>query len=509
MRRLRCLCCFVVLLVAVPAGAPLAQGGSDLERFREALQLLDTGQLREGVEILEQLTRDAPSNPAPHAALATVANRLGHFERALRHADQALSLGLDTAGLQRERVVALLGLKRWDQALAGVDALEARAPGEGLTSELRGRALLGRGAPDAALEAFAEAERRDPSLAPAMASYRAIIAANRGQLRKALAEVAGLINTYPDSPLGRNARQGLTRAVLQSLDKPWSVSLALYGGYDDNVVGLGNDLPLPGGISDQGSGYVALDLGAGYRWTPTPESFVSVGYGLRAAHFFDLSAFDSDEHTLTAEYARRILPRLAGSLRGFFEYLQADGDAFRRRAGVRPSLVYRWAESSLTELAFTYADDDYKFTSLNPFQNRDGQSYGLSVYHRFAPPVEGMSVTLGAFATRNQSDGSDFDFDALGVLGSVGYQLPWHGLESEVALSVARNDYDNPNSLAGPAGFAFSRDDDVLQFNVVLRLPVHQGVTAYARYDYRRYDSNVIFYDFEQNVVSAGLNMRF
>ena len=59
--------------------------------------------------------------------------------------------------------------------------------------------------------------------------------------------------------------------------------------------------------------------------------------------------------------------------------------------------------------------------------------------------------------------------------------------------------------LSGVGGFEFRRDDDVDRFGVALRWPVLDNVRLYARYDYTRNDSNIRFFDYDQQVASAGV----
>ncbi len=496
------------LLLITPAIAAAAEQPVSLTLFKQALQLLEQGQAEAALTKLQHSIDAQPNNPVPHAAMATVYNRLRRPDDALRHAERAWSLGLTSVGLRRERATALLGLRRWDDALVQLRRLEEERPGEAKTSELTGRAYLGKGDHQHALAAFAEAETRDPAFLPRMKSYRAIISAGRGERKAATREVFELLRDHQNSAIGRVAKQNLAQAVLKSLDKPWAVTAQVYFGYNDNVIGLGDDIPLPAGISDQDSPLLGLTASASYRWRPDAESVLSIGYDLDAGIYSQLRDFDFDIHTVAAEYGRRLGNGLAGALNTHFSVARVDGDGYRNQVGLRPALAYRWSPLTVSELNLNYQRNDYRFTPFSAAMDRDGDSFTLGLHQQLTPPGTDWVLTGGLFAGRHRADGADFDFDRVTLLAGAQHPLGY-GLEGELAASYSRERYDNLNSLAGPTGLAFRRKDDITRLSAILRWPVHTGVTVFARYDYTGVDSNIGFYEYQQHSVASGVRLRF
>ena len=91
---------------------------------------------------------------------------------------------------------------------------------------------------------------------------------------------------------------------------------------------------------------------------------------------------------------------------------------------------------------------------------------------------------------------------------SVSVPLFWQ-IVADVTYAHTFDRYDNPNSLAGPVGFGFKREDDGDLLGVQLSRPLSDWLTVYVRYDYTHNDSNIPFYKYDQHVISSGLIARF
>ena len=54
------------------------------------------------------------------------------------------------------------------------------------------------------------------------------------------------------------------------------------GGYNDNVIALGEGIPLPTDISTQSSGFGRFTVNGSYGWALTPKDTLTVGYGFQS-----------------------------------------------------------------------------------------------------------------------------------------------------------------------------------------------------------------------------------
>ena len=280
------------------------------------------------------------------------------------------------------------------------------------------------------------------------------------------------------------------------------------GGFNDNVLGLGKGIALPTDISSQSSGFGRFSLDGSYGWALTPSDTLTARYGYQAVIYGGtLSKFDLQDHFFSADWRHAFSQDLAGAFRLSDEFTQIGGSSFRNQVGLRPSVGYRWISWGVAELAYNYTSSNYYFGSISA-QDRDGSAHIVTLDNYLAIPGTRLLARLGYFFVRNESDGGDFEFDSHGVLVELNHPLPWE-ITADILWTRAFNRYDNLNSLAGPLGFAFARKDDVDVVRVQLFRPITDWLKAFVRYDFTNDDSNINFYNYNQNAYSAGVITQF
>src|SRR6266576_3507517 len=91
--------------------------------------------------------------------------------------------------------------------------------------------------------------------------------------------------------------------------KPYSFKLSVspVGGYNSNVILLGDGLPLPEGISRQDAGFFEIDTAATFDWKAAPvntlvhDQFTS-SYEYKQDFYEGISGYDLGEHSWSAKY---------------------------------------------------------------------------------------------------------------------------------------------------------------------------------------------------------------
>ena len=103
------------------------------------------------------------------------------------------------------------------------------------------------------------------------------------------------------------------------------------------------------------------------------------------------------------------------------------------------------------------------------------------------------------------TDGANFEAQSDSIRLGVRASLPWQ-VTAEASVSRTWDDYDNPNtlSLTGEA-----RDDTTDRFTARLTRPIFQNVSAYLNFTRTDKDSNIPFFEYEQDRVEAGLTVSF
>lgn len=500
-------CLFTVLcLCAFSAAAPASDKSS--EEIAKGVAELNEGHYREALQRFNDAARADPSDSGAAFFQGAALNRLGKFAPAYALFEYARKKGLSHPDWDFEAGWSLTGMKHYKEALARLAAYEAAHPGRGQTMEFMGRCQLALGEEEKAEAAFREALRRNPKLEATVNLYLAALEKSRGKTEAAAGYLRSVIAS--DTPVGRALREEAETLRAEqpkpAEEKPWRVGLSATGGYNDNVIALGNTIPLPRDISHKGSWFSRVGAEGAYDFRLSPKGVLTAGYAFLADVYPDLSAADTLDHTGYLNYRHAIDERWSAGLLVSNEFTQVGGNNFRNQVTVRPALGYRITPNTSVELSYARGEADYFFPARR-VQKRDGHSDNTSLLYRFNLEGLGLWGSLGYGHTWNTADGADFDFQADSASLRLAKTLPWDIL-AEAAYGYNGYRYGNPNSFAG-TGFAFKRNDAAHSVSVGLSRPINKQSRVFLRYGRTRADSNIPFFDYGQTVWSGGVEVKF
>jgi tetratricopeptide (TPR) repeat protein len=511
-----------------------------------------------------ELQKELEQVPAPESA--RVAWRLGQCELRARDyqgaaatLERALAIdpGLTEANLDLARARYHAG------DLAGADA--ALRAGESLSGEAlwqlyRGMVDLGRGDANAAVESLQRAvdinkstfqTRDDPQAVEPAASYYlgvALRAAGReDQAKQRLEEVA---DAWAGTSWAAQANRAIGRGGAQRAFLMLSAGME----YDDNVVLLGHEEPLPGDISDESDFrgvwrlFGRTDL---WRWGDTSTGMWA-GYEGRAHIDDDLRDFDSHQPiaSLWLDHALRGDTHLRA--RYDFRHIWFGGDPFLLSNGGRLSLIHAWSTSSSTELFGTLFGYDYQDPSpdvpdgpgtpgatcgspasvcgppgLNERKERDRDGWGGSagVSHAWVLPIPGLpagspSLSGGYEFTRFSAAGLEYGHQAHRFSAQLSIPLPL-GIALDVEGSYTNRIFDHPTTFPDRAALLAAaspppprqyflsnlrRREHTFTTDVYLTVPVAGPFSVSAYYRYLDRHSNADVFDYDRNIAGLVFN---
>lgn len=433
------------------------------------------------------------------------ANRQGQFAVAQDSLRKAEAAGYRDPELDFELGWAHMGRGEAQPCIDRLERFDAARPGRGQASEFLGRCHLALRRHDQAEARLNEALARDPRLAPTVNLALASVEQARGRTQAARARMETAFAA--DAPTGRALRDlaGPPEPAIQP-DKPLRLSLSLSAGHNSNVIGLGNTMPLPADIQRKSSMFTRFSAGAAYTHQVDPATSFTLGYAFLSDRYEDIPGANLLDHYIYADLFTQVTARAAFSIRGSSQLTTLGGSRFRDALGFRPAFSYRFTDHSVTEFAWSVTDNDYR-ANVAPAFSRNGESQAYSAVHSFRMPGTNWSGAVGASYGRNRTEGGDFVSDSLGVSGTLRYAFP-NRIVAAVGAGASRDDYGNPNSLAG-AGFAFARKDEQSSLSVQLAGPFNDRARWFIQAQSLRNTSNIAFYQYKQTAVTGGLAIDF
>lgn len=433
------------------------------------------------------------------------ANRQGQFPAAMDSLRKAEAAGFRDPELDFELGWSHMGQGEAQACIERLERFDAARPGRGQASEFLGRCHLALRQHDKAESRLNEALARDPRLAPTVNLALASVEQARGRTQAARARMETAFAA--DAPTGRALRDlaGPPEPVVQP-DKPLRLSLSLSAGHNSNVIGLGNTMPLPADIQRKSSMFTRFSAGAAYTHQVDPATSFTLGYAFLSDRYEDIPGANLLDHFVYADLFTQVTARAAFSIRASGQFTTLGGSRFRDALGLRPAVSYRFTDHSVTEFAWSVTDNDYRANVAQAF-SRDGESQAYSAVHSFRMPGTNWSGAVGATYGRNRTEGGDFVSDSLGVSGTLRYAFP-NRIVAAVGAGASRDDYGNPNSLAG-AGFAFARKDEQSSLSVQLAGPFNDRARWFIQAQSLRNTSNIAFYQYKQTAVTGGLAIDF
>ena len=494
----------VALVLLCTTTAALASPESEALK-QQGRQSLANAQFMEASERFAAAVKADARDTEAAFLLGVAANRAGQFSVSGPALRQAQSGGYRNPDLEFELGWAALGAGQARACIAHLERFEAEAPGRGQTSEFLGRCHLALKEYDRAEARFKQALERDARLAPTVNLSLASLAQARGKPDAARAHLESASSA--DAPTGRALRElaGPPDEAIQP-DKPLRLSMSFAVGHNDNVIGLGNTIPLPTDISRKGADYARLALGGSYTRQLTARSSATAGYALLLDRYDGLSSSNLNDHYLYLDLFHQATERVGLSLRTSAEYTELGGSSFRDLWALRPAISYRFSANAVTELSYNYSDSDYKFPTA-PVFNRDGTAHGLALMHSFRLSGTRWGGAVGLSYNRNNAQGSDFQFDSLGASAAVRYTFA-NRIVAAFSVSGTSDDYRNLNSLAG-TGFSFARADRQQVASVQFTGPLSDKLRWFVQAQALRNKSNIAFYEYKQNVATGGIAVDF
>jgi tetratricopeptide (TPR) repeat protein len=359
----------------------------------------------------------------------------------------------------------------------------------------RGVALRRMSRADEALVAFERAEKLGLK-GPELSLERGLANRTLGKAEQAEKDYRDADNLLLEDPEKRLRLSERWRR--EAKEEPrFQVWLTPVVGYDTNVVGVSQDVPLLEGNPSRNSFYYGAALTAKFYLIKKEDELLSLDYrnDLRAYTEDGGLSYTDNTFGLTGRYP--VLEWTDMEVRGSIsEAFIKDGGHARGLETIAPAFLFHPFSSWQARLWGDWSDVRYYESGVPPVMDRDGTitRVGLSVGIDLG---RGWSAGPGAYFADYKTKGDDYDHHAW--TATFALTAPeFLGCVASPSLSYTWDDYQNPNSLSG---FTEKRQDRILAVGLTIKLRFLEEVIKYAptlTVAYVDHRSNIAAFDYSR-----------
>lgn len=478
--------------------------------IKEGRAALDSANYAHALNAFELATRVDPQDGEAYFFYGVAHNRSDDTDEALVALNRSEALGYANESMDLERGYALVGLGRNEAALKTLQAYELAHPHSGIAKQLLARVYLRSGDAERAHALALEAKALNPNLADTADLIAAYADRARGDSQAIGRFVEDLVSREPNLPFAERIQKQIARQTRSSSEKPWSLALNAGVGFNDNVIAIGEGVPLPRELSNEESVVGSFGIDAGYNLLRTQSDFLHLGYNLSASlHESDLDGSDLLMNTLALTWQHRFSERWTSSLSVADQYTLLGGERFRNLISLRPAMSYRHSSTWRIEAYARIVSEDYYFNTA-AINDRDGENLHVGILAVRRLGADGPALRIGAQTGHYSTQGRNYDRDRKLFFGSISDELMFD-VTGEIHGTFSFTDYDHANSLTG---FRARRDDEAWSVGVLLTRPLPYRVDGhdlevFGSFDFVDNDSNIQFFDYDQVSLNVGVSLRF
>lgn len=242
-----------------------------------------------------------------------------------------------------------------------------------------------------------------------------------------------------------------------------------------------------------------LDADLDYELTLGKLTELQFGYGLSQTSYDDFSAYDVQNHLLTADFTHDFGAIDAGAAYRYI-HTRLGGHDYLAIQQLAPSASRFFGRKFFGRAEYTFSDK--AFDEVN---ERDATTHagGADLYW-FVNGVRTYVVFGYRYRNENAEDAQyDYDSHNLKLRLSQRFRFLEHDATLKLGWLYEQRDYSAPT----PAIDA-TRDDDRNRFQAELELPLGRQFFGLLDYEYGAFSSNLQSADYDQHVVSVRLGLK-
>ncbi|MCK9274769.1 MAG: tetratricopeptide repeat protein [Syntrophales bacterium] len=474
-----------------------------LENFEEAIEILNTARKKE------------PESSLAAFFLGMAYKQVLDYQSAAGHFRDAVTLEPRIKDALPELISVLYKLNDFEEAKKWIEVAESESVKPAQIAFLKGLVYQKEGLNSEAIAAFEKARTLDPSLTQAAEFQIAVCCVKEKKLDEANQRFQAAIIADPQSDLASFARryQDLVEERIFA-ERPFRVTLGLFGQYDSNVVLKPDETAFANGISNEDS--MAAMPTIGIDFVPQLD-----GPGIFSAHYSFVSNFhenNSTTHDLTGNTIT-LSPgynfgRSALNFNFSYNHFLLHGSRYMEIMTYGPLYRFLLNERNILEVFAGYSIKNY-FQDIVPpdFENdRDGE--GINAYASWVWLFRKDSFfNLKYEFIEENTDGIRYDNQGHRVSANVIIPL-LTDLKLQLSAAYFRQEYRYrlryPEIIGGLyVGVPKERRDNNYSGSIGIIWEANRNMNVIVQYSSTDNSSNDTTSEYTRHLYTAGIEFKF
>ncbi len=495
----------LLLLVSLPLIVYAAESDNvsvEIDYLQEGIDLYNDESFEEAVEILMKAVEKRPGSVKGAYYTGLTYKEMRNFVQAQVFLERTLQIDPSFADAQMHLGEVFYNLGQYDDALTSLGKAESLGANTAFTAYLKGLVYLKKNKHRAAIGELNKVETKSRRLEQQTDYYLGLAYYKKGNRSKAKAAFEKAISINPESSTGIMAKKSLDRMETQKSISPYKLSVGYTFQYDDNVLLKPSESIGAVVISEEKDSRSVVTAKGEYAPRQDGKIRYKIGYSFYQSLHQDLDAYDLQGHNLTFTPKFSIGENNLSLPLGYDDF-SLDGESYLKMTSFKPSLSIPISESRQLSLSAGVVIKDFVQQQPLADENRDGENWSAGLSYLLFDKKERSFLSLTYRFDKDDTDGRNWEYS--GTRFSLYALKPFgNGLKINVLADYYVQQYSNLSSTA-----SVKREDNILTLGAGLGYTFTERVNLKLDYTYIDSDSNVYYYIYERNIVSAGIEFTF
>lgn len=424
------------------------------------------------------------------------------FKSAKEHLADGVRLSPENMNARLSYAEALYRLEEFGASaseLAVIEAAEGQRTGDFYF--LKGLALSKAGKNNEAIEAFKKAKEEDIKLSQAADYQTGLVHMKENRLSEAKAAFKEVVVKDPATDLALYADEyAKTIAKREERERPFSLSLGFRHEYDDNVLLKPADESAAAGIANEGDQRKSLTLRASFQPRLKGPWSLKADYSLYIADQTRLNTYDMTTHGFTLTPGMGLKK---GSMNAALSYGKTTvyGADYLESYGVAPSYNMP-AGKGMATISLRAQMKNFVQTPVSKPEDRDSIDIAAGAGFFSLIGKDRGFYTLRYEANKEETKGDNWTYRGHKASAGVLYPLS-DRLRVQGYMDVNLQYFKHANSY-----FLKKRKDFTFTQSALLSYAIYKKTDLVVQYTHIEDDSNIATYNYEREILSAGIEFK-